>query len=204
MSFLTPTQHRRLVRHIQHNCIETRPADNPFILASGKPALFKFNLDSALAHPAIGPLIGRSLARAISALAPETTLIGGPDSAGIVVARLVVPHLQPNNVITYRIPKKPGERATDLTAFLPATPLDPAEAHIAAIVDDVTNAGTNSTASFTALQQHRLPVLHAFSVLDYGHTAASRLAAVGVQLHALTTLADYTLPQPLDSPAPTP
>lgn len=185
MVYLDAKSRRQLVTCVQQYCVLEAFADKPFTFASGEQGFLKFDLDAIWRNSTLANLVGCSVAQWIKQHAPETTLVGGPDSAGILFANYVLPHLPEGACTWFRVPKIHGSRALDTHTVLSGVPLRNDGTDFAVIVDDVANKGTNGRGTWQALQNHGVNVLHEIVVLDREEGAKDVMERLGVEQHSL-------------------
>lgn len=147
-------------------------------------------------------IVGKAMTTWMMEHAPETTLLGGPASAGPKVARAMLPYVRPDGAVRMSsVPKVPGQRVLDdrLVMRGKVKPND-----MALIVDDVGRKGTSILASWRILQKHHAPVLHALVVLDRPEGIAPALAKMGIAYDFMVAREEMGVEDLLTTPAPTP
>lgn len=157
-----------------------------FTLASGATSRFYFDLKPTLLDPEGLWLVGRLMIEAVAE--DRLDAVGGPayGAIPIVAAMVIESRAFPRPLSGFYIRKERKERGMERL-------IDGAVAEGArvAIVEDVTTKGGSALSAVAEARSAGLEVVKVLTVVDRGEGAEAALAASGLTLTPLLTIADF-------------
>jgi orotate phosphoribosyltransferase len=159
-----------------------------FILASGKPSKYFFDLKPTMLDPAGSNMIADLILDKIEEIGAPFAAVGGMATGGIPLVAVVCAK---SNERAFPIKGIFVRKATKDhgTEQLIEGSLRPGERVI--LVEDVTTTGTSIIAAVEAVRAAGAAVSHVITVVDRLEGAQENLANIGITLHALFTRKDF-------------
>ncbi len=153
-----------------------------FVLRSGRRSNYYLDKYRFETEPVLLDGLGRLIAETVAAHAPEATLLAGPELGAVPLAAVASVHSSLPFVIVRKAAKDYGTAKRIEGVFEPGQRV--------CVVEDVVTSGGALLDAVEGLRAAGMDVSAAICVVDRQEGGAEAIAAAGVRLAALYTIAD--------------